>query len=388
MNLVDFWPQDYYYPIAAAFRNKQDYSAVVSQLARKDGGAMSDQVYEKVAEALDRLPNGFPRTPSNVEIPLLKRIFSPEEAEVASHLGREMEPADAIAERAGIPAEKAGATLVDLAKRGILWYDKQDGVRRFRLAPFVVGIYEAQLHQMDEDLASLAEKYFTDGGAAGVMRPDPALHRVAPAQGSANTEWILPYDDVRKILMEAESFSVRNCICRVQRAQLGHSCDYPLKVCLIFRPSMGAPGQDDISKEEALAILDKSEKAGLVHTVNNVAEGVHYVCNCCGCCCAFLRGINEWGMEKTLGIANYYAEIDPDLCQNCGTCIERCQVDAITEGDGISVVDRARCIGCGLCVTECADEAAQLKLKPESEIIHPPKDFPAWEKIRLQNRGM
>ncbi len=349
---------------------------------------MIDQAYERLAEALDRLPNGFPRTPSNVEIPLLKRIFSPEEASLSAYLGREMEPAAAIAERADMPLDAASATLIGLAKRGILWYDKQDGIRRFRLAPFVVGIYEAQLYQMDEELAGLAEQYFVDGGAVGIMRPDPALHRVIPTQGSVNAEWILPYDDVRNILMAAKSYSVRDCICRVQRAQLGHPCDYPLKVCLIFRPSMGAPGQDDISQEEALAILDKSEKAGLVHTVNNVAEGVYYVCNCCGCCCAFLRGINEWGIEKTLGVANYYAAIDPDTCQNCGTCIERCQVNAITEDDGISVVDRAKCIGCGLCVTECPDEAVQLMLKPDAEIIHPPENFPAWEQQRLRNRGM
>jgi ferredoxin len=252
----------------------------------------------------------------------------------------------------------------------------------------VVGIYEAQLYQLDEELARLTDKYFIDGGAVGIMRPDPALHRVMPAQGSVDAEYVLPYDDVRKILMASESFSVRDCICRVQRAQLGHPCDYPVKNCLIFQPSMGAPGQDDITREEALAILDESEKAGLVHTVKNVAKGVYYVCNCCGCCCAFLRGINEWGIEKTLAVANYYAEIDPELCQNCGTCIERCQVNAISEQDGLSVVERAKCIGCGLCVTECPEEAARLHLKPESEIIHPPDDFSAWERERMKNRGM
>jgi hypothetical protein len=41
---------------------------------------LNDLIYERLAEALDRLPNGFPRTSSNVEIRLLKKIFSPEEA--------------------------------------------------------------------------------------------------------------------------------------------------------------------------------------------------------------------------------------------------------------------------------------------------------------------
>ncbi|MBA7595942.1 hypothetical protein ES703_02909 [subsurface metagenome] len=33
---------------------------------------MNEEIYEELADALDRLPNGFPRTPSNVEIPMLK----------------------------------------------------------------------------------------------------------------------------------------------------------------------------------------------------------------------------------------------------------------------------------------------------------------------------
>lgn len=349
---------------------------------------MTDQIYEKLVEALDSLPNGFPRTPSNVEIPMLKRMFSPEEASLASHLGRKMEPVPVIAERAGSSPEQTGELLIGMAKRGLLWFSKNDGQFQFRLAPFVVGIYEAQLFQMDEELAALCEEYMANGGAAGLMKPDPQIHRVMPAQGAVNSEWIMPYDDVRKILMKAESFSVRDCICRVQRAQLGHPCDHERKVCLIFSASKGYPGQDDITREEALAILDKTEKDGLVHTVSNVTDGLSYVCNCCGCCCAFLRGINEWGIEKTLGLANYYAVIDEDTCQGCGTCIERCQVNAITENGEFSVVERAKCIGCGLCVTECPDEAVQLLLKPESEIVHPPKDYGLWEEMRMATRGL
>ena len=60
---------------------------------------MSDDVYERLAEALDKLPNGFPRTPSNVEIKLLKKIFSPKEASLASQLSGSMESINAIAKR-------------------------------------------------------------------------------------------------------------------------------------------------------------------------------------------------------------------------------------------------------------------------------------------------
>ena len=75
-----------------------------------------------------------------------------------------------------------------------------------------------------------------------------------------------------------------------------------------------------------------TEQVGLVHTVSNVTEGVGYVCNCCGCCCGILRGITDWGIADSVAYANYYAVIEPEFCADCGTCIERCHVGAISDG--------------------------------------------------------
>ena len=41
---------------------------------------MGDVAYERLAGALDRLPNGFPRTDSGLEIRILEKICSPGEA--------------------------------------------------------------------------------------------------------------------------------------------------------------------------------------------------------------------------------------------------------------------------------------------------------------------
>lgn len=350
---------------------------------------MNDEVYEQLADALNRLPNAFPRTPSNIEILLLKKIFFKEEACVAVQLSGKMEPVDVIAERLGLPVKEVSTKLMKMVKRGLVWFSKKDGKPHFRLAPFIVGIFEAQLESMDHEFVHLFEEYMADGGAVGIMKPQPAIHRVVPAKGAVKTEWILPYDDVRALFIAAKTFSVRDCICRVQQDLLGQrKCDFPLKNCLSFssidRPSR--PG--DITKEQALAIFDKTEDIGLVHTVSNVIKGIFYVCNCCGCCCGILRGITEWGIEESVATANYFAVIDPDECTECGICIERCQVHAISEKDGKTVAERKKCIGCGLCVTGCPNDAVRLQKKPDAEIIHPPDDFAAWERERLQNRGL
>jgi len=349
---------------------------------------MPDEVYSQLADALNRLPNGFPRTESNVEVRLLKKIFSQDDAALGGQLRGNMETVDIIAERMGLPVKETRTRLMEMVKRGLAWFDKQDGKPRFRLAPFVVGIYEAQLGNLDHEMVHLFEEYMINGGAAGIMGPEPALHRVIPARGTVKREWVLPYDDVRALLLNSKSFHVRDCICRVEQDFTGRKCDFPLKNCISFSSMERPPGPDSLSQEEALALLDETEEVGLVHTVSNVMKGVGYMCNCCGCCCGILRGITEWGLDSSVAQANYFAVIDPDECVGCGICVERCQVDAISEKDDVAVVDKERCIGCGLCVTGCPSEVAELQPKPEDEIVHPPENFPAWEHERLVNRKL
>ena len=350
---------------------------------------MASDVYEQLADALDRLPNGFPKTASRVEIAILKKIFSHDEASLASQLSGHREPLDAIAKRVGLSMEEAGQSLMRMAQRGLVWFDQGTEKPRFRLAPFIVGIYEEQVDVMDHELARLVEEYLANGGATGIMKPQPALHRVVPAQKAVKSEWILPYDDVRKILLSSKTFGLRDCICRVQQDNINHRrCDFPLRTCLFFSPFERPPSPLDVSREQALEFIDKAEEIGLVHTVSNVMKGVGYVCNCCGCCCGILRGINEYGIENSVAQANYFAVINPDECLGCGTCIERCQVHAISDRDGVSVVGRERCIGCGLCVTGCPNNVARLERKSESEVVHPPADFATWGRERLLNRGL
>ena len=197
---------------------------------------MSDDAYEKLALAVDLLPGGFPKTASGVELQILKKIFSPEEAAVASNMTGTSETIDAIAERSTLSQEEIEASLTEMVSKGIIWGStKNDGIKRFRLAPFVVGFYEEQWDIMDHELAHLCEQYWNEGGAEGIMRYEPALHRVVPAQGSVKSEFILPYDDIKPLLLQASSFELRDCICRKQQDLLEtRKCDFPLDVCLVF----------------------------------------------------------------------------------------------------------------------------------------------------------
>jgi Pyruvate/2-oxoacid:ferredoxin oxidoreductase delta subunit len=348
---------------------------------------MSRTSHKALAEALDSLPNGYPPTESGVEVRLLERIFSDEEAALGRQLTGAFESVDIIAERAGLEVKPARKLLMGMTRRGLVWLGKEEGKAGFRLAPFVVGIYEAQVDTIDRELSELFEQYMANGGANGILEHGPALHRVVPAERAVQPEWVLPYDDVRAILQEAETFQVNDCICRKERAQTGHECDFPVENCLSFSKVKRAPRKGDISKEEALELLDDAAAIGLVHTVSNNQE-VGYVCNCCGCCCAILRGINEWGIQNSVANANYIAVMDHAKCEDCERCELRCPVDAIMKANSGRTIDLERCIGCGVCVTGCNKGAIRLERKRAEEIVEPPADFSTWERQRLSSRGM
>jgi Pyruvate/2-oxoacid:ferredoxin oxidoreductase delta subunit len=349
-----------------------------------------DDAYARLAAALDRLANGFPRTTSSVELQVLGKMFSPDEAALAAVLTATPESAAAIAERADLGVDRVAGLLAELAERGLLWQLDKGEAARYRLAPFIIGSFEMHmLTTRDEEFARLVEEYLTGGGAAAIMSPQPAIHRVVPARSALKSEWILPYEDVRAILLGARSVRIVDCVCRLQQDKLGRRrCDFPLTSCMWFSSSEAAPAEGTVSSAQALAFLDEVEEIGLVHTVSNVMQGVGYICNCCGCCCGLLRGITEWGIEHSVAQADYYAAIDADACTACGACSDRCQVGAIAEHEGVYVVDRPRCIGCGLCVTGCTARAAELHPKAEDEIVAPPADFAAWQRARLQSRGL
>ena len=47
------------------------------------------------------------------------------------------------------------------------------------------------------------------------------------------------------------------------------------------------------------------------------------------------------------------AYVIKDACIACGACAAGCPVEAISEGDGMYVIDPEKCIGCGACAGVC-----------------------------------
>ncbi len=101
-----------------------------------------------------------------------------------------------------------------------------------------------------------------------------------------------------------------------------------------------------------------------------------------------MRGISQLGIENSVAKSDFYANVDPETCTGCETCVERCQFGAPSLIDDISHVDLKRCVGCGQCVMACPSGAMTLVRKPEDQIWRPPRDRDEWRKERAGSRGI
>jgi MinD superfamily P-loop ATPase len=114
-----------------------------------------------------------------------------------------------------------------------------------------------------------------------------------------------------------------------------------------------------ISKDELNKLLDMAEEKALVISVANQKD-INNICLCCDCCCGHLRMLKLGGNPADQVQSSFIAQINPDLCATCGTCMDRCQMEAIKEGEDNYEIETIRCIGCGVCVPTCPEEAISL----------------------------
>jgi Na+-translocating ferredoxin:NAD+ oxidoreductase subunit B len=349
-----------------------------------------ENVYKQLALTLDRIPNGFPGTGSGVELKLLAKLFTPEEAELACKMSTKPQSSKHIAQHIGWDEQKTHSALKGMKRKGLIEIEKKENEIAFKLIPFIVGFYEHQNARIDKEFAELFEAYYKEA-LHKMMSIKPSVHRVIPIETAVpvNVE-VMPYERASFYIDNAKSWGVLPCICRIQKRLVGQGCNHTVENCLVFSSKPGvfdkAEGFRALTKNEALEILSDANKEGLVHSTNNVREGVTYICNCCTCSCGILRGIAEFGHMNAVGRSDFISEVDETLCTGCATCIDRCQFKAVEIRDGMCKVNKIHCYGCGLCVTTCPAQAIHLRIKPAAEIETPPLSESDWEIERTKTR--
>lgn len=196
----------------------------------------------------------------------------------------------------------------------------------------------------------------------------PSSSKVVPVQQSLEVlQWVLPTQQMREILRNSRSFALANCLCRTKHKR----CDNPLEVCFYINDvadKMVAQGTARrVNIQEAEEALTLANEHGLVHlTIYNPEQHVYALCSCCECCCHDIEFMKKLGRPDLVAHADYVAVVDPDVCVQCGECVERCVFGAQVGESGTVVFQQDKCYGCGLCVSTCASNAIRMVLRAGS----------------------
>jgi Pyruvate/2-oxoacid:ferredoxin oxidoreductase delta subunit/DNA-binding Lrp family transcriptional regulator len=342
---------------------------------------MSD-IYQQLAQHLDGLPGGYPATESGVELRILRRLFTPEEAQLAVSLTMLPEPVEKIAQRCGVEPEDISDRLYEMSRKGLLMRSQRHGDTRhseyrYSANQFVIGIWEYQVNRLTPELIEDMNEYIPELFKPEVWRKAPQL-RTIPIQASLDADRsVLAYEQAEELVRTQTQIAVAPCICRREHKMVGEGCDKPEESCLVF--GRGTEYYIDnglgrsIEVDEALQILERAEEAGLVLQPSN-SQRIVNICTCCGCCCQVLKSIKRHPQPASVVSSAFYAEVDTTECIACEDCVERCQMDAITMEE-VALIDLDRCIGCGLCVTSCSSESIYLVRKSEEDLQPVPRTF-------------
>ena len=120
---------------------------------------MTQDVYERLARHLDSLPAGFPRTESGVELRILKKLFTEDQADLARYLIMMLEPAQSIAKRANRDVKETADKLYDMSRKGLVLRADKPGNPMYMAAQYVIGIWEFHVNDMDTELIKDMNEY-------------------------------------------------------------------------------------------------------------------------------------------------------------------------------------------------------------------------------------
>jgi len=364
---------------------------------------MSDILYVRIAENVDKNPLGAPKSGGELSkafIAYLKLLYTAEEAELVQHLKampRFMNAAQ-VAEVSGKIKSEVEWILDGVAKKGAIM--KMGPKYCLPPIPMIINIHQNYPDLKPDDIkaAELYQQFFIKEGFYKYYESSEKgtpIMRVIPVKRTVeHNQKILDTEEAHKIIEGADNIAMVPCPCRTRTEKLEiRECKdkYPIGACLmtgmsaIHFESIGYGKK--VTAEQAKKYLDEMQDLGLVAITENYENPKHSViCLCCDCCCSQLRGRTRWNNPSALSPSNFIPEANED-CVMCGTCVDRCFFGALSldEKAERAVVTPDKCIGCGVCTITCAQEALKLCRIERSKPY--PEAGELYKKVALENKG-
>ncbi len=277
----------------------------------------------------------------------------------------------------GLPSRSTGImvyTLVSILP-GLIEYPfmrGEKGKKQMAVAKLMDKLFDELSHLTQSNYNAIVEQF----------KSGNPMDRVVPVNKEIQQyqDVVLPYEVIKSIIERNEIISVNYCYCRNWKDNLQEPCNLenPKLSCFQFGRyaqflidhDFGKP----ISKAEALEILKEAEEDGLIHKaihLKNPGQEEDAFCNCCNCCCQLFQ-LYKRGIFPFHTLTYYIARVDEEKCTGCGTCSQKCPIEAIELIGTLSTTILERCIGCGLCAHHCPEKARSLERTGLREVFIPP----------------
>ena len=177
------------------------------------------------------------------------------------------------------------------------------------------------------------------GGAGVGMHVIPVEKAIEQENQSVSVEhlshWLNKYD----------KYSVGQCTCRKQQTMRGEGSgeingEFCIGVGDMAEYCVDRNAGRYISYEEALEILERSERHGFVHQITNIdGDGkIVGICNCAPGVCNAIRTSQLYNTPN-MSRSAYRAHVDRTKCVACGKCVEVCPVGAAKLGQKLCTKD-------------------------------------------------
>ena len=362
---------------------------------------MSEKIWSKLIRLIPKAGGEqIPYHPTLVEI--LQTLITEEQAKFLLIFRKPLLTIDQIKQKSDLDGKELEKMLKDLMYEGFITAlpNENTGIIEYSLNPFVgtyAGIFERSFYrggtgEKEKKLAHLYEKLYNDltqlvQGNYDIFIPQfknqkPGT-RIVPVEEQVDVKQqiVLPYEEITKIVEKYDTYGVGTCYCRHKQALIGDPCkmDTSGGNCLLLGKHAKFLIEHEfakpISKEEVLKTLKEAEQNGFVHTTFHDSEDPEYnefsICSCCKCCCGTLE-LYHRGLAPINTLSSYLAKVNEETCIGCGTCVEKCPMEAIGLEDTLAVVNEDRCIGCGICAHNCPEEAMTLNRTGLRNVFVPP----------------
>ena len=287
----------------------------------------------------------------------------------------------------GCSIDEAEEILADMADRTLIIERTRGGDKFYELMNMEFGWWEWNLERWDDEgfIANHETAFAFNNGLSNAFFLEPYLITMPPTADVIEGGEFLPYTSWEDVIRSHEIMCTVPCACRTAGLKRGDRSEENIKqyncdTCFCFGDvaemmiEKGVGRQ--LTREEAIENIKSNIAIGTV-TQALWAKDQMVICQCDGEQCTNLgvyRNIGAFVPGLTSRASLYTRAYDKETCIGCGTCIDRCNLAALSLDEEGKIAVTEACVRCGQCAYVCPAQAVKL-VPMEGEYPMPEDDF-------------